>query len=93
MNINIRTVWTHDNEVLDIPEDLDNPDEWQAWSAEVIATTVTDSGELVAGSSFLGGVWAKVGDRLDPDISGYRAQMEEEAIADLHAKLSDMKRL
>jgi hypothetical protein len=95
----IKTVWSHDLSMHpDIRKDCDgfddeDPDNWQCWRSEVIATTI-QCGEAVSGSSHLGGTWQKAEDLpwiTNPDISGYEAQMTKEALDNLLETVSIIK--
>lgn len=89
-SIQIRTIWSHDPDCLDIREECDgfddeNPEDWQAWQSEIEVSAIIE-GETRSASEYLGGTWEKSGDLPEysnPDISGYEPQMTVEALEGL----------
>ena len=99
-NICIKTVWCHDISMHpDIRKDCDgfddeNPDDWQCWQSEVIASTI-QCGLEVQGNACMGGTWHRVEDSpwiINPDISGYERDMTLEALTELSDITSIMDR-
>jgi hypothetical protein len=85
-NICIKTVWSRDEdyELCDGFEDVRKDGHW-AWSADITATLI-QNGEEITGKAGMSGVWQAPEDLpwlKNPDISGYEAQMTEEALSDL----------
>jgi hypothetical protein len=97
-SVSIQTIWEHDCDLRDIRKDCDgfddeNPEDWQAWQSEVKATAIVN-GEEISGSDYLGGTWEKAGDHpaeSNPEISGYEAQMTEEALEILLSRFSPVR--
>lgn len=81
-NIAITTEWEEDPNFV---WDGDGPDPaedgYVAYDVDVFARAIVD-GETIEGRGSLGGTYARPGEQ-DPDVSGYFAQMVEEALGEL----------
>jgi hypothetical protein len=86
-SVAITTIWGLD---FDSPIDeleLDNPDNWQAWSATVQATAIIN-GSLVVGNAYLGAVFELATENpaaSNADISGYYLDMVLDALRELRS--------
>jgi hypothetical protein len=92
----IKTVWSHDPDrgEYDGHDDI-RPDGWDAWNADITATVIL-CGEEVVGKAGMGGVWQAPEDLpwlKNADVSGYEAQMTEEALTDLLETVSIMDKV
>ncbi len=85
-SICIKTTWSPDpNRGEHDGRDDVRPDGWEAWNADITATIIV-YGEEVVGRAGMGGVWQAPEDLPEiknPDVSGYEAQMTQEALAEL----------
>ena len=93
--VDVHTLWSLDyDDKFDGPYNKDwteglNPKDWKCWQSEVRASIIKN-GELVSGSSYLGGTWEKSGSKphiSNPEISGYEPQMTEEALEELLSRI------
>jgi len=89
-NIAIETIWERDEYMeWDVEDDSLDPNDFEAWSAEVRASAIIN-GKIVIGYSLLGGIWQdryKKTTVFDPEIDGYERQMTMEALEELLGKI------
>lgn len=87
-NVAVAVHWSHDDGSFNGAGDWtegEDPDEWQVWQSEVVASAIL-RGQEVSGNANLVGIWEKSSDHpatSNPDISGYLPQMLEEALEEL----------